>query len=601
MTVATSHRTGVSSPPSRRRFPTTTDVLGATLIFAASVAYLALLPHNLNPADESVYLYEAKRILEGQVPYRDFFEIITPGWMVLMACLFRLFGTSLQTARLAAAALHGVTGALVYLTCRRLRIRPALSWLPAVAYLVVCPWAWPIASQHWLGTTLSVFLLWVCAGYAAAPLCPTIPAAEPIRHSRESGNPRITPQPPRLDARFRGQDGCGVPVDRIIGESPASGARNSNGAGRLFAAGVVVGLLFGVHQQRGVILGAGVFTWLVLDRLRRRRYPDESSASLSSQLVLLMAGAAFVAVPLCIAMIASAGFENVWRALVVHPLVNYRSTVHCAWGHIEALTAAQGSYTFPTMLAYLPAILLPSLARLAALAARRRHPDEARRLVLLVVFCLFSMLSISYYPDFIHIAFIAPVFFVAAGENLEWAARRLPARSRLSHVAGWAAAAVLLGACGVRLERNLLRARAAFPYARATAFGRVDFASDIEAQLYDRVNELMDEVPSRQLFCYPIMSYLYLMADADNPTRYQFLLDGYNSPDQMEEVVETLRAKRLPYLVLFPSVLHPDDPILSYARRRYRPMTALGRVGQALFRRADGSAAGPSGAEKPVE
>jgi len=36
------------------------------------------------------------------------------------------------------------------------------------------------------------------------------------------------------------------------------------------------------------------------------------------------------------------------------------------------------------------------------------------------------MLSIAYFPDFIHIAFIAPFFFVAAAENLEWAARHLP-------------------------------------------------------------------------------------------------------------------------------------------------------------------------------
>ena len=47
-------------------------------------------------------------------------------------------------------------------------------------------------------------------------LCTTSPDAARIRHSRESGNPSDTPLPPRLDARFRGHDGCCVPVERII-------------------------------------------------------------------------------------------------------------------------------------------------------------------------------------------------------------------------------------------------------------------------------------------------------------------------------------------------------------------------------------------------
>jgi hypothetical protein len=518
------------------------DLLWAAALLAGAVLYLTRLPRNLSPADESVYLYEAKRVLEGQVPYRDFFEITTPGWMYLMAFFFRLFGTNLETARLVVAVMHGVTAVLVYLTCRRLRVRPGLSWVPAAGYLVVCPWAWPIASQHWLVTMLSVLLLWVCAG-------------------------------------------CGL----------------AGRAGRLFAAGLVVGMLIAVHQQRGVIIGAGVFTWLILDRAWPGRHGSEAPfASVLSELGRLVVGAAVVVVPLCIFMIASAGFDDVWRALVVHPLVNYRSTMHCEWGHIDAVSAGQGTYTFPRILEYLPAILLPTLARLAALGLRRRRPDEARRLVLLTVFSLFSVLSIAYYPDFIHIAFIAPVFFVAAGENLEWAVRVVPVPRRILRAIGWAAAAALLAACGVRLERNLLRARAAFPYTRQTAFGRVDFASRIEAELYDRVNGLMDGVPSRQLFCYPIMSYLYLMADADNPTRYQFFLAGYNSQDQMREALRVLRARRLPYLVLLPSLLHRDDPILSYARRRYRPMTSLGRVGRNIFRRVERPADESRGdAEKP--
>src|SRR5262245_23569214 len=130
------------------------DVALPALLFAATALYVAAQPRHLAPADESVYLYEAQRVLEGEVLYRDVFEITTPGWLYLMAALLRVFGVDLATARITSAVVHGITAVLIYAACRRLAIRPGLAWLPAFAYLVVCPPAWPIASQHWLGTML---------------------------------------------------------------------------------------------------------------------------------------------------------------------------------------------------------------------------------------------------------------------------------------------------------------------------------------------------------------------------------------------------------------------------------------------------------------
>ena len=43
-------------------------------------------------------LVPAERILKGEVPYRDFYKIQTPGILLLNAGLFKLFGTSLLTA-----------------------------------------------------------------------------------------------------------------------------------------------------------------------------------------------------------------------------------------------------------------------------------------------------------------------------------------------------------------------------------------------------------------------------------------------------------------------------------------------------------------------
>ena len=505
---------------------TVQDAAIAGLIFAVVAGYLTLLPRNLSGADESVYLYEAKRVLEGEVPYRDVFEITTPGWLYLMAALFRLFGVTLATARFAMAVLHGLSAAALYATCRRLGVRWSFAWLAPLAYLLVCQPAWPIASQHWLGTFLTIGLLLSCA-------------ALPGRRASWALLP-----------------------------------------------GIVVGLLIAVLQQRGVFVGSGVAVWLVADRLLLRRYADDADApALGAQLALLAVGAALVVVPMAAGLIASAGFAPVWQALVIHPLFNYRRFTQATWGQQGALLSAQAAYTFPRLLKYLPLIVAFDLLRLAILLVRRRQCGEARRLMLLVVFCVTSTLSILYFPDYIHIAFIAPPFFVAGAESVERGARAWLADSRAWRVAAPLLAAAVLALAGVRLQQNLVRSRAAFPVSRETAFGHVDWATPFEAHLHDTVRGLMETVPSRELFCYPILSSLYLTVGAHNPTRFQFLLPAYSGPAQMEEVIGVLERRKLPYIVALTGFVAADDPVVAYLRRDYEPMLEAGDVGSVIFRR----------------
>src|SRR6185295_19928482 len=82
---------------------TTADAVLATGLFVTTVAYLAALPRTIASADEGTFLYEAKRILDGQVFYRDIFDLITPGAHYLMAALYWVFGVDIATARLADA------------------------------------------------------------------------------------------------------------------------------------------------------------------------------------------------------------------------------------------------------------------------------------------------------------------------------------------------------------------------------------------------------------------------------------------------------------------------------------------------------------------
>src|SRR5438093_548816 len=75
----------------RTRVHPRVDHLGI-LLGLGMFAYLLAYPRVLNISDESVVLYAANRILEGQVIYRDFFEFLTPVSFYFFALVYAVAG-----------------------------------------------------------------------------------------------------------------------------------------------------------------------------------------------------------------------------------------------------------------------------------------------------------------------------------------------------------------------------------------------------------------------------------------------------------------------------------------------------------------------------
>lgn len=495
------------------------DALVAGVLLVATILYWTSLPHSLGPADESVHLYEAKRLLDGEVLYRDFFNFITPGWFYLMAGLFWLFGTSIETARGAMAMVHGLTAALVYLSCRRLQIRWQLACLPALAYLIWCQSTYPVVSQHWISTLLCAGLLFACARQ---------------RESRTAS---------------------------------------------LVALALLLGLLISVQQQRGAFMAVAAAVWLLADAGVRRRYGASEWRVGIRQVVLLTAGTAFVVAFVLAIAVLNAGFAAVWHALVIFPLFNYRNEMSCPWGDVNLLTAWNARFTSVAVLKYSPIVLVLSAARLISLVARRRALATAQGLLLLIIFCAASAASIAYFPDFIKISFIAFAFCVAAAEHLEWLARL--STPRITQAVVWLLLLAAVAFSVRHLDANRVALRAAFPVSHLTAFGRIDYPTTDEARLRDELDALLNAQPTRALYGYPILADLYLTVPADNPTPYGFFLAwGYHSPEQVQSVIDLLRQRRLPYIVALRGFEKGDDPVLRFINDEYEPMSKplAGRV-----------------------
>jgi hypothetical protein len=326
--------------------------------------------------------------------------------------------------------------------------------------------------------------------------------------------------------------------------------------------------------------------------LRRRSATAESPRLLALRLLHFAVGSALVIVPVLLTSIAAAGFGPVYDDLVRWPLETYAPSFRVRWGQLGLLARSYGERTYPSLLRFSPAILLPLGLRALVALWSKRGDDTLATANILLLSAGASIVSILYYPDVIHIAFIAPVLLVCAAEAAEWALAQLR-HPALAGALGWTAVGATTLVLGARLDANLKKARSGTPYVHETAFGKVAFAEDWRPIFIDRVREALRDVPSRELFVYANVSSLYLTTGAHNPTPFQFFLARTSPQSQTHTVLEILERRRLPYIVGVPFFMRPDDPVVLYIEANYERVLVPGvktigdRQPLELYRRID--------------
>src|SRR5215813_3965965 len=105
------------------------------LLFLTSCIYLLAFRNvvNMDP-DEGIVLQGAHRILDGQLPYRDFFTFYTPGSFYLTAALFKVFGDSILVAR-SALMFFGASFTVIAYSLAKRACTHAIALLTAVLVL----------------------------------------------------------------------------------------------------------------------------------------------------------------------------------------------------------------------------------------------------------------------------------------------------------------------------------------------------------------------------------------------------------------------------------------------------------------------------------
>src|SRR5258708_4452715 len=96
--------------------------LRAPMVFAAGLLALQPLMNGSFTgynSDAFLFVYDARRVLEGHVPYRDFFEFIGPGTLWVQAAWMGIFGPAASNLQALLVLTLSVLGTGLYvLACR---------------------------------------------------------------------------------------------------------------------------------------------------------------------------------------------------------------------------------------------------------------------------------------------------------------------------------------------------------------------------------------------------------------------------------------------------------------------------------------------------
>lgn len=113
------------------------QVVTSLLLLCVLVVLLIPIKTPFNFYDEGFAVFNATRVMQGEVPYRDFWAIYPPGQFYSLAAVFKLFGTSLLASRIYDTLVRFAIALCIWLIARKTTTH-ALAYLAfAIAALLL--------------------------------------------------------------------------------------------------------------------------------------------------------------------------------------------------------------------------------------------------------------------------------------------------------------------------------------------------------------------------------------------------------------------------------------------------------------------------------
>jgi len=508
------------------------ELIFTALVLAIAAWYwLLYFNRNTNLLDEGSTAAQALRIINGDLIYRDFFTVVTPGSYYTVAALFQIFGASLMVLRWA-ALVTGLGIVLISLTvARRVMVWP----FAAAAGLLTTVWGWFLVTPNFYSLEAALLSLIALACYL---------------------------------------HGAGT---------PAAPERRREGGRWMITAGIAAGLTVMVKQNVGAYTAAGLFITIWASRLFDDVPDWRGRLKMSGQFT---AGIALVVVPVMLSLIASGAGPYLYESWVYYPLVKYTERFARPFPDFLPLAENEPFDLWTKLVIYLPIVVYPLVTIAIAVLARRfqRNRDlEAKREghALLAIAAVGALTLLQAWPraDVPHILFgLQPTFVLLAYLLFcAWRAIKMipgprPAIAAIALIVALAPAAVLLWKGKQRTDWEYQNYIVAVRTERAAGI----FAAGLEAQRIDVVTKYIAEhtAPDEPIFVVPWASGFYFLANRSNATRTDFML--FEDPEAYPCLLSRLDQRR-PKYVIYGYTWDVDDtrfrdyaaPIDRYIRSRY--------------------------------
>src|SRR4029453_1049828 len=196
----------------------------------------------------------------------------------------------------------------------------------------------------------------------------------------------------------------------------------------------------------------------------------------------------------------------------------------------------------------------PLAIAIAGIVAARdwlRYRDLAglRPLLMLLLFLILALGSVAYNPDHIHFAYAAPIWCALLAALLDRALRAVHRAVPQSRPVTTAVILVLLVGAAWQLRENLLTRYRWFPHPMQTPFGHIDQGWQSSINDIRCLERWLRDEGAQEMFWFPAYPGLYLLTGVPNATRYQIALPNYTDREEIDEIIATLEARRVPIVV----------------------------------------------------
>jgi hypothetical protein len=245
-----------------RKSPPVVTFLGLFLL--ALLIQIVSFKRTCGPYDEFLTLYGSDRILHGGVPYRDFWTMYGPAQFYVVALFFKLFGVSALTGRIYDALIRSAIACASFYLARLL------------------------TTTRWAFAAYAAVILWLAGIYYPAYNFPVYPAMLASLISCI------------FFARYLEQPSRARP---------------------LFLAGLFVSIATIFRHDSGfyIFLSELLVLFWVTYQNRRFAKPGGLVKTFGRHLLLYVAGVVLIAVPVYLAVLLKAGFQNVFYDLLYVP------------------------------------------------------------------------------------------------------------------------------------------------------------------------------------------------------------------------------------------------------------------------------------------